>query len=101
MVVEERKKLSPKGIPRVFSDRSFASAVVNSALATKIFLVPFVKGKNSPVCFVERRDSFSSQASRRARTRAMEREIDSRRKETKAIQSQLKTMNLDPSEGSR
>lgn len=33
-------------------DRSFASAVVNSALATNIFQVPFVKKKHSAVCFV-------------------------------------------------
>ncbi|CAA0808119.1 Uncharacterized mitochondrial protein AtMg01410 [Striga hermonthica] len=33
-------------------DRSFASAVVNSCLATNIFEVPFVKRKNSTVCFV-------------------------------------------------
>lgn len=33
-------------------DRSFASAVVNSTLATNMFLVPFVKRKGSQVCFV-------------------------------------------------
>lgn len=33
-------------------DRSFASAVVNSCLATNIFQVPFVKRKLSSVCFV-------------------------------------------------
>lgn len=33
-------------------DRSFASSVVNSTLATNIFLVPFVKGKWSHVSFV-------------------------------------------------
>lgn len=35
-----------------FFDRSFASAVVNSALACNIFEVPFVKRKRSQVCFV-------------------------------------------------
>lgn len=33
-------------------DRSFASAVVNSCLATNIFQVPFVKRKHAAVCFV-------------------------------------------------
>ncbi|OMP11007.1 RNA-dependent RNA polymerase, mitoviral [Corchorus olitorius] len=33
-------------------DRSFASSMVNSALATNVFLVPFVKRKWSEVCFV-------------------------------------------------
>jgi hypothetical protein len=33
-------------------DRSFASAVVNSALACNIFEVPFVKRRNSQVSFV-------------------------------------------------
>lgn len=34
-------------------DRSFASSVVNSALATNIFDVPFVKRKNSTISFVD------------------------------------------------
>lgn len=38
---------SLRGVP---GDRSFASAVVHSALATNIFLVPFVK--RSQICFV-------------------------------------------------
>lgn len=33
-------------------DRSFASSLVNSALATNVFLLPFVKLKWSQVCFV-------------------------------------------------
>jgi hypothetical protein len=33
-------------------DRSFASAVVNSTLATNIFSVPWVKRAYSTVCFV-------------------------------------------------
>lgn len=35
-----------------FFDRSFSSAVVNSALATNTFEVPFVRKKHSLVCFV-------------------------------------------------
>lgn len=39
-------------IMQLLFDRSFASSVVNSALATNIFEVPFVKRANSTVCFV-------------------------------------------------
>lgn len=39
-------------ISKFLFDRSFASAVVNSALACNIFYIPFVKRKFSQICFV-------------------------------------------------